>query len=131
MGYHTDFRGELSFNEDITVKQVKAVQSILDHTVVNNRLIDLIITEDMSGLEWDESESTYNLVSGVNHIIRTMSLEFPDFSLSGELKAKGEGQGDVWTLKIVNGEAVKVEEPKVGDLVECPHCYVQFNLKGE
>ena len=91
--------------------------------------IDLQLTDDFSGLEWDGSEKTYDLVEKVNLIIENMRLKYPDFGLTGELLAQGEDNGDVWILAMENGKA----KHKKIDLshkkkVTCPHCEEEFFL---
>ena len=85
--------------------------------------IDLELTKDFSGIQWNGAEKTYGMVNAVNIVIREMQKTKPNFKLKGKMLAQGEGIGDVWTLVIgEDGFAHEVKTPPAGEKVECPHC---------
>ena len=139
MGYSTDFTGELTFVNDPTAKQLAKLKSFMgedcrDHPEwgsKNYTYIDLEITEDFTGIQWDGSEKTYDLPEKINMIIREMREDFPNFGLEGKLEASGESFDDRWYLVMVNGVATKKEIVLTGTKVTCPHCEEEFILNDE
>ena len=137
MGYTTTFKGELKFTADLSSKQLAKVKSFCgedcrEHLEWHNTqltYIDLELLPDFSGLKWDGSEKTYDLVDKVNLIIEQMQKEYPEFGLSGKLAAQGEDADDRWFLVIKNGKAVKEDIPLAEDEIICPHCSELFKLK--
>ena len=131
MGYNTDFSGELKFTQTFTVPQLIALEKIIgedcrDHPEWGEKeasYIQLVLTDDKSGLEWDGGEKTYHMVEAVNVVIREMRKQWPDFGLSGELLAQGEEFGDLWKLSIgADGFAYKTEMTVTNGSVQCPEC---------
>ena len=139
MGYSTEFRGELKFTTDLTAKQLGKVKSFLgqdcrEHPEWNKQnltYIDLELLDDFSGLKWDGSEKTYDLVEKVNLIIDELQKEYPEFGLTGKLMAQGEDIEDRWWLQIVNGKAIEVPIEIKGKKITCPHCGEEFILETE
>jgi len=138
MGYSTSFTGELKFTKELKASELAELNKFLgedcrdhpDWEASHLTHIDLELTKDFSGLQWNGAEKTYDLVEKVNFIIEQMKNKYPDFDLTGELLAKGEDVEDVWRLVIENGEAL---EKKI-DLsqkrkVTCPHCEEEFFLE--
>ena len=115
MGYSTKFKGVLKFTKELTIPQLTKLKSFLgedcrDHPEWHREdltYIDLKISKDYDGLEWDGSEKTYDLVEKTNLIITEMKKDYPDFGLDGSLLAQGEDNGDIWKISIVNGVAVE------------------------
>ena len=117
MGYNTSFTGTLKFRIELKASDLAYLQKFLgedarDHedwpkTEWYSKLpsfIDLELTPEFDGLQWNGAEKTYQMVEQVNYII---SLGFP---LEGELLAQGEEVGDVWKLVIgEDGIAAAVE----------------------
>lgn len=93
-----------------------------------NGYIQLVIAKDKSGIKWDGGEKFYDAVDAVNTVIMTMQTKFPDFGLTGTLRAQGEEIGDVWDLTIVNGKAIEKIPPKSDDFITCPHCEEKFKI---
>lgn len=84
--------------------------------------IDLEITSEGDGLQWNCCEKTYDLVDKINLVIDLMRKEFPDFGLSGEMLAQGEERKDKWRILIdSSGYAVKTEREKKPKST-CPTC---------
>jgi hypothetical protein len=138
MGYSTNFRGVLKFKENITVAQLSKVKGFLgrdcrDHPEwghTNLTYIDLKLTDDFSGLEWDGSEKTYDLADKVNLIIDQLRADHPEFGLTGELAAQGEDIEDRWILCFdKNGTAVRRDVPSLGQIITCPDCGHKFELE--
>ncbi|MFA5154166.1 MAG: hypothetical protein WC554_16570 [Clostridia bacterium] len=137
MGYSTDFDGELKFKKPLTKKQIEKLETFLgedcrDHEEwgqLDLTYIDLKLTKDQSGLKWDGSEKTYDLVDKVNLIINEMHKDFPDFELEGQLTAQGEDMKDRWYLAIENGFACK--RKTLVKTVICPECNHEFLVNNE
>jgi len=130
MGYNTDFKGELLFTKELDSTEMLEIEKFLDedcryHPEWNPGdliWIDLCFNRDLTGIEWNGGEKTYDLTEKVNLIISNMQQKFPDFGLTGELLAQGEDMTDRWRLVIENGRAVKKPVKILGDIIECPHC---------
>ena len=135
MGYTTNYKGELKFNYDITVSDIRYLQQFLDIdtrcadvTLPNNQFfkdlpayIDLEITSGFSGLKWTGAEKSYDMVTQVNYIIEIMKAQNPNFKLSGYFDCQGEDKRDVWILQICDdGYAHKQKLERDG--IYCPHC---------
>lgn len=140
MGYSTSFKGELKFTKELKASELAELNKFLgedcrDHPEWNAKnlsYIDLELTKDFTGLQWNGAEKTYDLVEKTNVLIREMKKVCPNFELTGELLAQGEDVGDVWILAIENG----VAKEKTIDLshkkkVKCPHCRNEFFLEEE
>lgn len=138
MGYNTDFTGKLEFTSEPSVAVIRKLKSILgedcrDHPEWNSKdltYIDFKITDDMDGIEWDDScEKTYMADGLIDMVIGLMRQDFPDFGLKGELLAQGEEYDDRWRLVIgADGLAHRVEFPRIGDRVTCPFCEKEFTV---
>lgn len=148
MGYDTQFKGELKFTTELTRNQLRKINTLLgedcrEHPEWNRQdltHIDLELSEyfvglkgngsektyDFVGLKWNGSEKTYDLVEKVNLIIEEMQKEFPNFGLTGELKAQGADIDDRWYLKIIDNKAIKVPVEVTGKKITCPHCGEEF-----
>jgi len=138
MGYSTDFKGELKFKNELTAKQLAKIKSICgedcrDHPEWNAgglTHMDIELNDDFSGLRWNGSEKTDDLVEKVNYLVAEICKEWPDFRLAGELHAQGEDFDDRWVLKIDgDGFANRREIVIVGEKVQCPHCHAKFILE--
>lgn len=142
MWYSTDFSGTLTFNENTTLPMVAMVKQFLgedcrDHPEWSEytdadgwylTFIDLEINSEMTWLQWDWSEKTYDLVEKVNLILSEVRKVYPDFWLSGELLAQGEEFDDRWRLVIEDGIAVRKDIISEWATVTCPHCWEKFTL---
>ncbi len=137
MGYTTTFKGVLKFTNEVTNKQLQKLKTFLGedcrqhpewgHT--NLTYIDLALTDDFEGLQWDGSEKTYDLETKVNIIIEEMKKDYPDFGLEGKLLAAGEDIEDRWWLTIEGGVAVKKDIQLTGKRITCPDCGHGFILE--
>lgn len=130
MGYTTRFSGELLFNNPATPEQLTKLKSFFGEDCrdrpeweSDTTYIDLIFNKDFTGIRWDdETEKNNGMVEHVNLIIDEMKKEFPGFGLNGEFLAQGEDMNDRWKLKIVDGEAVKIDIAPNRNELQCPHC---------
>lgn len=140
MGYNTRFNGVLAFAKEPTVSQLAKLNTLIgedcrDHPEWNAKseasYIDLVITSDFSGLQWDTgTEKTYGLDECVNVIVREMRKEWPDFGLTGTLIAQGEDFEDRWALVIgADGFASKQPLAIAGNVFQCPHCKQKFAVE--
>lgn len=130
MGYNTQFSGELKFTAPMNSEHLRKIDSFLgedcrDHPewgADDLTYIDLGLSKEGTGLMWDGSEKTYDLVEKVNLIIRKMQEDYPEFGLSGSLLAQGEDMEDRWLLVIEDGVAIHKEAKSVTKDLQCPHC---------
>lgn len=142
MGYSTSFSGELKFTKELKASELAELNKFLgedcrDHKEWKNTsgigdlsYIDLKLTKDFSGLEWDNGEKSYNMVEKVNLVIENMKIKYPDFGLSGEFLAQGEDIGDVWRLVMEDNVAYERKIDLTGKRkVTCPHCDEEFFLE--
>lgn len=141
MGYHTEFKGELKFTRDLKASELAEVSKFLgedcrDHPewkgTEDLTYIDLELTPDYSGLQWNDGEKTYNMDKLVNVIIRNMRELGVIFGLTGRLVAQGEECDDRWELIIGDhGLAQKKEVAIIGKKIMCPNCEEYFVYEGE
>lgn len=138
MGYSTNFIGELRFTSEPTASQLAALKAMCgedcrEHPEWNAPglyYIDLELTDDFSGLRWNEAEKTYDLDKLVNVVLGEMRKKWPDFGLAGTLAAQGEDVEDRWALTIgEDGLAHKLPLAPTGKIVKCPHCGGRFELE--
>ena len=132
MGYNTDFLGTLDFIEELTASQIVKLRSILgedcrEHPEWKDEkgmtYIDLKLTDDFSGIEWDNSEKSYDMPHKVKLVVRLMRETWPEFKgVKGKILAQGEDIEDRWELIADGGSVVEREVPIDGIVVECPHC---------
>ena len=137
MGYTTTFSGVLSFKDEPTVAQLRALKSMYgvdsreDERAPDDAewyYCDFQVTDELDGIEWDGGEKFYGTVECLNWMLRIMRAEWPDFGLVGEIHAQGGDVEDRWVLKIQDGVAVRVENPRDGRKVRCPDCEAVFYL---
>ena len=128
MGYSTEFTGQLRFKNTVTNTHLGKLNSILgkdirdlgyDNSIYENGKygsywyhIDLKITDDFSGIEWNKCEKTSELEHVVNWVSALMRID-SDFELEGEMHAQGEEYEDRWRLVMKDGLALKVEQPRI------------------
>lgn len=144
MGYTTNFKGHLNFTSELTASQISFIQKFMGEDIRDHRewwingqdpdltYIDLELTDEFDGLQWDGSEKTYDLVEKVNFIREHMRMRWPNFDLQGTLLAQGEEVDDRWRLVCSgSGPAVREDVALSGREVECPHCGENFRLEVE
>lgn len=136
MGYTTEFEGVLKFSDDISLKEYVAIEKLLEDGRNGDAMYDgwiqLEISDDRSGIQWDGTEKFYHAEDAVNFIINKMRERWPNFSLHGEMIAQGENISDRWILRIGDdGCAHRVELVTSSKALECPYCAHQFYLDAE
>lgn len=141
MGYSTDFTGALKFTRPMTPTELAYVETLMGFDLPEDfngyifphgkpHYVQLEVSKDKTGIKWDGNEKFYDAVEAVNFVIDNARRQIADFGLSGQMEAQGEEIGDHWFLVIgEDGFAKRVEAPKVGDVVTCPHCDNEFLLK--
>ncbi len=139
MGYSTQFKGQLTFTQPLSAQQALELSKFFgedcrDHSEWNAPglyYVDLKLTPDASGIQWDGAEKTYHLDQIVNVVLREMRKTFPDFGLVGTMVAQGDEIDDRWALAIgEDGWAHKLPLAPTGRVVTCPHCDQSFALEG-
>jgi hypothetical protein len=139
MGCTTKFTGHLSFTRELTASELAVVSSFFNEDCRDHPdwvsfgetlfYIDLKLTKDFSGIEWDGSEKTYFLDKLINVLITEVKKKIHDFGLSGSMDAQGEDIDDAWTLLINDeGFAENIKRVVIG-VVECPECQHRFIRK--
>ena len=139
MGYGTRFEGVLYFPKGFLVDDLHLItrflgEDVRDHPewhrfVFNGKdltYIDLMLTSDSKGLQWDGAEKSYDMVDKVNlilHFVRDAGID--DFTFTGSLLAQGEDINDRWRLEIQPGcggwaYKARVEAEPEGTI--CPTC---------
>lgn len=149
MGYTTLFTGTLKFTKELKASELAYLTKILGVDLrempelervgivpelaleSSQYSIDLKLTRDYSGLEWDGRQKSYVMESQVDFVISWMHQKYPDFGLEGHMNAQGEDVDDRWVLTIENNKAIKVETPPQGEKVQCPHCSGYFYLENK
>jgi len=149
MGYNTEFIGQFSFSEALTVQEIHYLEKILDidlrdfpefnkfnnSTIKSLTHVDFELSDDLDGLKWNDSECSYNMPEKINVITNYMREIIPDFKFLGEICAYGEERNDVWKLKIdKNGKAYRLDmkiEKTSSNTVICPCCKEIIHIKKE
>lgn len=121
MGYTTKFIGKLLFTKELSIPELKKLESILGEDVRDHpewnvpqdlymTYIDLETTEGYTALRWTGDEKTYGMEHAIALVIRLMREEFPRFGLIGRLFAQGEEAGDVYYIN-VDSDVVTITSP--------------------
>jgi len=143
MGYNTEYMGILEFNKELTASQLSLINEILDSDFrdlsqeVQKALvtgetyltyINLVLTKNFSGVEWNGTEKSHSMVDAVNAVTNWMRIHggIKDFSFVGTMHCQGEDVDDKWDLIIEDGIAKRVQAPPKGIKIECPHCEEYF-----
>lgn len=140
MGYTTEFKGVLKFKNELKASELAYMKKFLggdirDHdewekNEFSERLfcsIDLELTDDFSGIQWNGQEKSYKMKDQVNYIISQMRKISFDFGLVGKFAAQGEDVEDRWELIInENGYADAIKLETTGRKIQCPHCGEYF-----
>ncbi len=64
-------------------------------------------TKDGGGIKWNKKEKFYNYVEWLNYLINHFLVPW-GYEISGKVKYQGESRSDCGTVKIVEGQAVRV-----------------------
>lgn len=134
MGYTTKFEGELLFRPSVTLEEVREVRSYLGckHDDIASdeyhkwNYMAFELSHQWNGIEWNGWEKFYGAVEAVNWLIAKVRETHPAFTLTGELKCRGEDPTGRWKLVMKDGIALRVEADVKGRLVTCPECEHQW-----
>ena len=126
MGYTTTFNSELIFVSERTTDELRALQKLIKEGRVEDDDIDLEITKEFTGIEWNGSEKCYNMEPSIQYIIDRMKETYPNFSLSGTLYAQGEDFKDRYELKVIDNKVVRKDYVFKGKKIICPECELEF-----
>lgn len=139
MGYTTTFDGILKFKNEVTTSALGKLKTILGEDAREHgewgathlSYIDFEVSEDFSGLQWDGSEKSYDMVDKLNLVIKLMREDHPNFALEGQLLASGEDPSDVWHLVVNDAgtEAYMKEVVFASPKIRCPHCDEVFHIE--
>ncbi len=139
MGYSTDYDGVLKFKKELTSRALGKLNTILGEDCRDHpewdcgglTYIDLELTKDFSGIQWNGSEKSYEMVEKVNFVIELMRKDFPDFALEGQFHCNGEDSSDVWELIMEDNGITAFEKEMVftSPQVRCPHCDEVFHVE--
>lgn len=136
MGYSTKFQGVLKFTHEPSIPQIRVLREMegVDSRNVGVKgahwyYLDLVVTDELDGLQWNGAEKTGGMDEQVRYVIAEMRKQWPEFGLTGEMRAQGEEPGDRWVLK-VDGDVVKrIETPPKGVKATCPSCAHTFYVE--
>lgn len=149
MGYDTRFTGHLKFDSDVTVPMLASLKAMLgedcrkhpewqvyDQSNHGLTYVDLVLLDDFSGVEFDDDTEKSDLgPEMIDLVTAVMREKHPEsgFAFRGELLAQGEDPYDRWRLVVDGdqGKARRVEYPRIGQKVTCPHCKGEFTLEGD
>lgn len=151
MGYNTEFKGEILFNQELTNKQLAEVKKflgedcrdhpewkatkyvckgVLDTYDMELTYVDLEFNDDFTGLRWNGAEKTYFMENLLEMLITNMREVIPDFGFTGVMNAQGEELEDRYTITFdKTGWPIKTMMPVVGEVFECPECGYKFQLE--
>jgi len=140
MGYNTEFKGVLTFTCEMTAPMLAKLNGYFGEDpskhpewTVDRKTgyIDLELTKDFSGIQWDSgTEKTYFLEKSVDIIIQQMRAQWPEFGLTGVLQAQGEDSDDRWELYIGDDGLAHKRMVKIpGVKVTCPECRHKFYVE--
>lgn len=141
MGYSTEFRGELKFDKELSGSQIAELDKYLGEDVRDLKdideyegdddftFIDLELTKDYSGIQWNNSEKSYDMEGQINFITFIIRRKYPDFKLTGKMLAQGEEIEDRYEIVMKDGVAVRKNIIIKGERITCPHCEEEFILE--
>lgn len=138
MWYSTNFEWKLTFVGDVTAKQLQKLNTYLWEDCRSHKdwsacgkysYINYSLLKDLSGIEWDGSEKSYDMVETLNFVLEEMRKEYPEFSLEWQLNAQWEMIDDRWILVMENWIAVERRVVITGKKIQCPHCGDEFYLE--
>ena len=138
MGYNTDFTGEMYFNQELTGKQIAALNEMLGEDCREHpewlpvakdlTWIDLEFNDDYSGIQWNGSEKSYDMAAKLNLIVAVMRRTCcPDFGFNGKIEARDE-ENDYLIKSKEDGFVEEVALELVESEIECPKCGHCFSV---
>lgn len=130
MGYTTKFDGAIKFDRELTASEIMTIRKICsfgedgdaedlakaigyvhpEHVTGGDRgysYIQIELTENLDGLEWDGGEKCYFMLTTLNVVMQAIMQKIPDLNFHGGMTAQGEEIGDVWAIEVVNNAAYR------------------------
>jgi len=138
MGYNIEFKGAFQFNKELDSNDMRYLEELLeksdyrkfnetlnqDYVSKNLTFLNLELTVDRNGVQWDSSEKSHSMDSALNLITILMQRRKPGFKLIGEMFAQGDELGDVFKIIINKDGYAEVVELAVFH----PHHECTWNL---
>lgn len=93
--------------------------------VIGFHHFDVEFNEDLTGLRWNGSEGTRNMVG-----ILTYLQNECDLTLTGKMLCQGPEFGDRYAIIISNGTPVKIDVALSSEANLCPSCGHQWMQEG-
>lgn len=142
MGYSTEYKGILYFKNELMASEIAHLIKFLGEDIRDLGFteedvegywfhIQLEITDDYDGIQWNGSEKTTDMEHIINFITKQMRKQYSKFELTGELFAQGQEFGDVFKIVMQDGVAIRKEIIIEGNIIKCPECEKKFILKEE
>lgn len=129
MGYSTRYEGVMKFSRDLTGPELAKLSEALGEDRREHEWpdpengaywnhVDLELTADFGGLQWNDAEKTGQL----EQILRYLDRHFlpSDVSFTGQMLAQGEDITDRYRIVAEEG-LISVHGEEVGT-TECPEC---------
>lgn len=124
MGYTTKFVGEFQANKPISITLIGLLEKLASEELTASDIEELCwptvpdhyfqweVTKDRKGVQWNGGEKFYDYVEWLQWLIDVLKKkQHGNIMLSGQIEYRGEDSRDWGFLKIVDGKAVKVENP--------------------
>lgn len=137
MGYSINWEGSLRFVSELTNRELAHLSAYFGEDVRDHpdwgldrwddfTHLNLKLTPEFDGVEWDGSEKTNGMANMINFLIQEMQKIKPDFGLEGVMQGQGEEWGDKRVIRFIDGKAVEQRLKAQGEEVTCPHCEETF-----
>jgi len=124
MGYSTEFKGKISFDQEVSELFAEEINFFCRkrHCTEDNHnktsdyapslWCDWEVAEDRKGLEWNGSEKSYDMDKWLPLLINKF-LEPAGIICNGFVEAQGENVGDHWAIEVTDNEV---------RILECNFC---------
>lgn len=147
MGYSTNFTGALKFKNELSAKHIAYMKKFLgeDRREIGYEddkkayatggsywyHLDIELTEELDGLQWNGSEKTYDMPHLINFVLTRMIEKFPDFdfSMTGKIAAQGQEVDDRWEVVFEKEKAIKRDVKVKGTFVRCTECEAKIIIE--
>jgi len=138
MGYTTEFEGVLKFTRELTGRELASINKVLNNSNEMDQdmrkfehrhmisYIDLQLTDDFQGVEWNGAEKTYCMHEMIGFVSLKLEQLSPPCSFVGELLCQGEDVEDRYILKVTGDKVKKIKIELSGIKCECPDCGAIF-----
>lgn len=133
MGHYQNVTGELNFPDTLSKEAIQKLEELLDpdieYEIVGEKYtfaqyMDLEL-DYLNRIVWNggcsgKSEMSHNTI---NHLIKLMKEDFPDFSLTGSMRVIDlEDFPDHYFIDMIDNVAVKVPLEMIRKGSVCKHC---------